>query len=62
MEGRAFTQKCRRDRLIDASLSPDPARDVCTGKSQAELESLCDLLAVKQWKTDPHPKAIMKSS
>jgi len=40
-------------------LEPDPTQDVCAGKSQADLETLCALFAGQHWKTEPHPKAAM---
>jgi hypothetical protein len=40
-------------------LVPDPTRDVCAGKSQSDLEALCNLFAGPSWKTEQHPRAVM---
>jgi energy-coupling factor transporter ATP-binding protein EcfA2 len=42
-------------------LVPDPTKDVCTGKTLTELESLCVLFAGANWKTETNPKASMDS-
>lgn len=43
----------------DLLLAPDPTPSVCAGKTQVELEGLCQLFAGPNWKTELHPRAEM---